>query len=139
MAVSPDTSDDTLGGMLTEVREQIVSTKKTLAKIYVDDCCKIRTKLTNIFGEATLVKLDLFHAIQIITKKASKSHSLFRDFISSLKLVFRDPIDKTPGPVLNYSKVFLPKGSLVTLLLKRLPTFSTCRFEQNPLRPRKFF
>ena len=71
----PDTSDDTLGGMLTEVREQIVSTKKTLAEIYVDDCCKIRTKLTNIFGEATLVKLDLFHAIQRITKKASKRHS----------------------------------------------------------------
>ena len=38
-------------------------------------------------------------------KKASKRHSLFSDFISSLKLVFRDPSDlshvrqlKTPGP-----------------------------------------
>ena len=52
----PNTSYDTLGEMFTEVREQIVSTKKTLAEIYMDDCCKIWTKLQNIFYEATLVK-----------------------------------------------------------------------------------
>lgn len=101
----PNTSYDTFCEMLKEVRERIVSMKKTLAEIYVDDCCKIRTKLQSIFGEATPVKLDLFHAIQRITKKTSKRHSLFNDFISSLKLVFRDPSDlsdirqlRTPGP-----------------------------------------
>ena len=91
MAVSPDTSDDTLGGMLTEVREQIVSTKKTLAKIYVDDCCKIRTKLTNIFGEATLVKLDLFHAIQIITKKSLEKPFFVQGFYFLIKISFQGP------------------------------------------------
>ena len=66
----PNTSYDTLSEMSTEVREQIVSMKKTLAQIYMDDCCKIWTKLQNIFDEATSVKLNLFDAIQRITKKS---------------------------------------------------------------------
>ena len=36
----------------------------------MDDCCKIWTKLQNIFDEATSVKLNLFDAIQRITKKS---------------------------------------------------------------------
>lgn len=61
-----------------------------------------RTSLVKLHA---LVKLDLFHAIQRIAKKASKRHSLFNDLISSSKSVFRDPSDlsdvrqlKTPGP-----------------------------------------
>lgn len=89
----PDTSYDTIWEMLKEIKERLHTKKKTLREIYVDDCCKVRKKLQDIFGEATLVKLDLFHATQRITKKASKRHSLFHDFVSSFKLVFRDPSD----------------------------------------------
>ena len=60
---------------------------------------------TVVFGEAVAIKLDLFHAIQRITKKTSKRHSLFNDFVASLKHIFRNPSDlgdvrqlSTPGP-----------------------------------------
>ena len=87
----PDTSYDTVWKMMTEIKERLDAQSKTLREIYVDDCCKVRNKLQHIFGETVLIKLDLFHAIQRITKKVSKRHSLFSDFVSSLKLVFRDP------------------------------------------------
>ena len=87
----PDTSLDTVWDMLKEIKERFQAKGKMLREIYVDDCCKVRNKLQSIFGETTIIKLDLFHAIQRVTRKASKRHSLFSDFISSFKLVFRDP------------------------------------------------
>jgi len=43
--------------------------------IYVDDCCKLRNKIREIFGDNITVKLDLFHAVQHITKTLSKKQS----------------------------------------------------------------
>ena len=88
-----DTSYDSLWEMLTEVSTRLQAKNKTLREIYVDDCCKVRNRLQDIFDEETMIKLDLFHAVQRVTKKASKRHSLFKDFVSSLKHVFRDPND----------------------------------------------
>ena len=79
--------------MLREIKERLQAKEKTLREIYVDDRCKVRNKLQNIFGETTIIKLHLFHAIQRVTRNTSKRHSLFSDFVSSFKLVFRDPTD----------------------------------------------
>ena len=61
--------------------------------------------MQSVVGKEIKVKLDIFHAIQRVTKKASKRHSLFYDFVASLKNVFRDSSDMgnvrqlpTPSP-----------------------------------------
>ena len=100
-----DTSYDSLGELLLEIKERLIKQGKELREVYVDDCCKSRKKIQNIFGDDILVKLDIFHAVQRITKKVSKRHAFFHDFISSLKLVFRSSSDlginrgqSTPDP-----------------------------------------
>jgi len=63
--------------------------KDTLETVYVDDCCKLRNKIQETFGKNVSVKLDLFHAIQRITKTFSKKHPSFYSCIQDLRLVFR--------------------------------------------------
>jgi hypothetical protein len=56
-------------------------------------------------GSNILVKLDLFHAVQRITRTISKRHPFFYQCMADLKLVFRRPDDigstrrlSTPDP-----------------------------------------
>ena len=46
-----------------------------------------------MFGTNVVVKLDLFHAIQCITKTLRKKHELFQSYIQELRLVFRSKGD----------------------------------------------
>ena len=78
------TSFDQLA-VLQDVAERA---QNELKIIYVDDCCKMRRKITNIFGSNVAVKLDLFHAVQRITKTLPKKHELFQSCIQELRLVF---------------------------------------------------
>ena len=61
--------------------------------VFVDNCCQQRQKLREIFGDEITVYLDIFHAIQRLTKAMPKRHPLFNFCISDLKLVFRSPTD----------------------------------------------
>ena len=61
--------------------------------IYIDNCCLLRDKLTGIMGSHISVKLDLFHAVQRITRTLSKKHPFFFQCMADLKLVFRQPSD----------------------------------------------
>jgi len=60
-----------------------------LKTVYVDDCCKLRKKISNLFGPNVSVKLDLFHAIQRITKTIPKKHVHASQFLKELRLIFR--------------------------------------------------
>ena len=61
-----------------------------ITSVYVDDCCKSRNKIKSIFGNETLVKLDIFHATQRIIKTLSKRHNSFQKCIHDFQLVFRE-------------------------------------------------
>ena len=61
--------------------------------IYIDDCCKLREKIKTVFGPTVSVKLDLFHAVQRITRTLSRKHALARQCIEELRLVFRSKGD----------------------------------------------
>ena len=65
----------------------------TLQEFYVDNCCALRLKLQSIFGSQLKVYLDIFHAVQRITKKIPKRHPYHSECIKCLSLVFRDPSD----------------------------------------------
>ena len=49
---------------LTVLQDVAERAQNELKIIYVDDCCKMRHKITKVFGNNVVVKLDLFHAIQ---------------------------------------------------------------------------
>ena len=57
--------------------------------VYVDDCCKLRSKIENVFGKNISVKLDIFHAVQRISKTLRKRHPYRLQCLQDLRLVFR--------------------------------------------------
>lgn len=62
---------------------------ENLKTVYVDDCCKLRNKIENIFGKNISVKLDIFHAVQRISKTLRKRHPYRLQCLQDLRLVFR--------------------------------------------------
>ena len=61
--------------------------------VYIDNCCSLRDKLVVIMGKDIIVKLDLFRAVQRITRAMPKKHPFFMQCMADLKLVFRQPND----------------------------------------------
>ena len=59
---------------------------RTVYMYNIDDCCKLRGKISSVFGSDVTVKLDLFHAVQRITNTLPKKNLLTKERI---KLVFR--------------------------------------------------
>ena len=72
--------------ILRDLKERSNDTIKT---IYIDDCCKLRTKIQSVFGSNVRVKLDVFHAVQRISKTLVKRHALLKDCLKDFQLVFR--------------------------------------------------
>ena len=71
--------------------------------LYIDNCMWSDC-LKSVFGPNTCIHLDLFHAVQRITRTLSKRHTNYA-CISELKLVFREIGDigherkmSTPSP-----------------------------------------
>lgn len=80
--------------------------------VYVDEFCKLRGKITTVFGPNVSVKLDLFHAVQRITKTLSRKHALANQCIQELRLVFRcdgdsgvNRLSATPSPDTIHAKL----------------------------------
>ncbi len=61
--------------------------------IIIDNCCAWKKKLIDVFGSAIEVKLDLFHAVQRITKTIPKHFLVRRVFLQDLRNVFRQAED----------------------------------------------
>lgn len=80
--------------------------------VYIDDCCKLRGKISSLFGNDISVKLDLFHAVQRITNTLQKRNLLIKECLNNLQLVFRKDGDSgekrlanTPSPEVILSKL----------------------------------
>lgn len=81
---------------MDEVKELLIGVKERTSPevvILADNCCSIRRKLAEVFTENTTIKLDLFHAVQRITKTMPKRHPLYSLCVEDLRLVFRHPHD----------------------------------------------
>jgi len=68
--------------VLKNLKSRLDQQKASCETIFVDDCCKVRSKLQQIFPNMS-IKLDLFHAIQRVTSKVPKDrrHYLSSSFI----------------------------------------------------------
>ena len=87
------TSLEEVKPLLLALKERIELPERTPLTIYVDNCCHVRKQLQEIFGNDVLVKLDLFHAIQRITRSMSKHHTLFMSCVHDFKMSLRNPVD----------------------------------------------
>ena len=71
------TSIDEVTDLLKNLQSRLKNTWATPGKVFVDNCCQLEQKVNAIFGQDTLVKLDLFHAVQRITSQLPKTHPFF--------------------------------------------------------------
>ena len=88
-----------------------------LKTLYVDDCCRLRNKIKNVFGPHVSIKLDLFHAVQRITKTIPKRHVHASQFLKDLSLVFRsdgDCGDKRLFPTPSAEKLLTNLDKFIT-------------------------
>ena len=109
---------DEVKPLLISVKQRMTNTNKRNFTIYVDNCCNCQAKLKAIFGESVMIKLDVFHAVQRVTRVLSKKHTLFLPCINDFKMVFRSPSDigktrqvPTPscGQLLSNLEIFITK------------------------------
>ena len=101
--------------LLQDLHDRATSQKRKIKYVYVDDCCKLRKAIQNIFGGEVVVRLDLFHAVQRITRTLPKKHPLFHKCVADFRLVFR-----ADGDVGKQRLLPTPAGDV---LLSKLTSF----------------
>ena len=63
-----------------------------LKRVVVDDCCKVRALYQSVFPGVE-VKLDIFHAIQRVTRAIPKGSEFSKKFTKDLGMIFRQKSD----------------------------------------------
>ena len=86
---------------LEEVKPLLLSLTKRIElpdneslTVYVDNCCQVRRQIQDIFGHDVLVKLDLFHAVQRVSRAMRKQHTLYLPCIRDFKMTLRNSVDR---------------------------------------------
>ena len=87
------TSLEEVKPLLLDLKERIDLPEHMSLTVYVDNCCQVRRQIQEIFGNAVLVKLDIFHAVQRISRAMSKQHTMFLSCIHDFKMTLRNPVD----------------------------------------------
>uniref|UniRef100_A0A1X7URG2 Uncharacterized protein n=1 Tax=Amphimedon queenslandica TaxID=400682 RepID=A0A1X7URG2_AMPQE len=59
--------------LILQVSKRMTALNKNISTIYIDDCCSWRQLLQSSLGYEVNVKLDLFHAVQRITKHEERN------------------------------------------------------------------
>ena len=80
------TRKDTIHGRLQ-------SQHQAVKVVYIDNCCQWRAKIQSVFGSHVQVLLDVFHAVQRVSKTISKRHPFHTRCLHDLRLAFRAPGD----------------------------------------------
>ena len=87
---------DEIENHLTCLQTRLQQHGRVVQEFYVDICCSWRKKLTTIFGQQLKVYLDIFHAVQRISRKLPKKHPYHSQCLKALQLMFRDQSDQGP-------------------------------------------
>jgi hypothetical protein len=77
---------DEVQHLLMDVKNRIKDQDNLIILV---NCCSIRGKLIEVFGANITIKLDLFHAVQRVTKKMPKRHPFYYMCMNDLRLIFR--------------------------------------------------
>ena len=88
------TSLEEVKPLLLSLRHRIEMSEKEPLTVYVDNCCQVRRKIQEIFGNNVVVKLDLFHAVQRVSRAMSKQHTLYFPCVRDFTMTLRNSADK---------------------------------------------
>ena len=95
--LTTSTSFEEIRSLLQELKQEI-----DVTRVIVDDCCKVRSLYQSVFPDVE-VKLDLFHAVQRVTKTIPKGTELSKKFSKEFGMIFRaredsSEVHKMPTP-----------------------------------------
>ena len=79
--------------MLDNLKKRLHSQNEAVEFFVIDNCCKWRKKIHELFGPNVRVCLDIFHAVQRITKAINKQHHFYSDCVQDLSKVYRSDDD----------------------------------------------
>ena len=79
--------------MLDNLKKRLHSQNEAVEFFVIDNCCKWRKKIHELFGPNVRVCLDIFHAVQRITKAINKQHRFYSDCVQDLSKVYRSDDD----------------------------------------------
>ena len=80
--------------VLLALKERLDAQGQEVEEFFIDNCCSLRSKLQGIFGSQLKVYLDIFHAVQRVSKKVPKRHPFHAECMRELQMVFRDSSDQ---------------------------------------------
>ena len=81
---TPTTANTCIQHMLKHLKKRQDQVGCAVDCIYVDNCCKIRGFLTDIFGSSTVVLLDVYHLMDRILRTLSKLCPYYTHFARDL-------------------------------------------------------
>ena len=73
-------SYDEVQTLLDGLHQRLIFLRAPVKVIIIDNCCHWKYLLKRTFGDNVKIKLDLFHAVQRVTRTISKRHSLYNAF-----------------------------------------------------------
>ena len=88
-----DRKFETAQSCFISVKERMAESNTSPTLVCLDNCCQWKHKVHNILPDVE-VKLDLFHAIQRITKTIPMSHHYRREMTTELRQIFRKSGDQ---------------------------------------------
>ena len=87
--------------VMRDLNNRVEEQKCKIKVVYIDNCCSLRKKIKRILGNDTIVKLDVFHAVQRIVRTLPKRHEFFHKCLQQLRLVFRTDGDSSKKRISN--------------------------------------
>lgn len=84
---------DAVKPMFEDISRRSQSRGEVVVMCIIDNCCQWKLKLCSVFGEDTLVKLDIFHAVQRISKTLNRAHPHYMTALRDLRFCFRQEND----------------------------------------------
>jgi len=106
--------------LLKNLKQRFEKLGTTIQKKTIDNYCQWRNKLQDIpvFGSDVTICLDIFHAVQRVSRALPKKHKLFHQCINDLRFVFRTGGDiglkrckatPLPNEILSNMEIFVKK------------------------------
>ena len=80
-------------GLVLSLQQRFKEGGANVEFIAIDNCCQWRNKLERVFGSHDKIVLDVFHAVQRVTRKIPKRHPFHYQCQQALRLVFRESGD----------------------------------------------
>ena len=87
------TSFEQFNPQLEQLQQRLLYQGKAIKEVAVDNCCNLRFKIKQLFGQETKVTLDLFHAKARIVKTLLKGHTHYYQCLANFQHVFREDDD----------------------------------------------